>query len=528
MEDNHSLVMKTKKFKTSNRDIKTKSQTNSSLKKLEKCILLIKGDSIFLVILLIGLFLRIFRIEQNFPFDGEVGDNLLDIKNAFIHHQIPVLGPPTSHPWLNFGPLFYWLYGPILWLSKFNPISHQYFAVAIALLTITANYYVIKNIFSKQVAIISSIFISISPMLLFTTRLGRFTFIVPLLVYPFFWILTKLVIGEKKYLFLLFFLLGLMLNFHYTPLFLIPVIIILLFIKKIRVNFKDIILSLGGLLVPLIPLLMYDSQHKFSMILNLALWIPYRILGFLGIYHKNTLTQQVLQENKLSVINFFSFSFTPTPYDSYTIAGLIIFFLILLYVFYQLYSGYKNKKLVNSWLILFVWMSVGFIALFIHGNVPLHYFVPLFPIPFILFSLLLTDLLKHRLGKVFTIGIIIFFVITNFYYYFWSNWYYQPEKSSAYVDGLISYNSRKAVAQFIVNNALHNRYQLRRIGYNDFFAKQFAQNYLYLLWWYGNEPVNKAKLTYTIVENGSQLSHIKRPTDEEFVVKNVIVLKSTR
>ncbi|OGM26426.1 hypothetical protein A2692_05065 [Candidatus Woesebacteria bacterium RIFCSPHIGHO2_01_FULL_39_95] len=41
---------------------------------------------------------------------------------------------------------------------------------------------------------------------------------------------------------------------------------------------------------------------------------------------------------------------------------------------------------------------------------------------------------------------------------------------------------------------------MSRVGPNDQFEGDFAQNYIYLLWLRGNEPVNGQKLTYTIYE----------------------------
>src|SRR5579864_8311577 len=111
-----------------------------------------KEHILFFLIFILAVILRIYRIDHNFLFTAEVGDNLLDIKNAFFHGEIPLKGPPTSHPWLSFGPLFYWIYGPILILSGFNPISHAYFGVAVSLLTLLANYFFIKKIFSNKIA----------------------------------------------------------------------------------------------------------------------------------------------------------------------------------------------------------------------------------------------------------------------------------------------------------------------------------------------------------------------------------------
>jgi GT2 family glycosyltransferase len=486
-----------------------------------------KEEAFFVLTLLLAIFLRFYKIQQNFPFDGEVGDNLLDIKNAFIYHHIPLKGPPTSHPWLSFGPLFYWLYGPVLFLSQFNPVSHAYFAACIAVLLIVANFYFLKNIFSKHVAIISSFLITISPLYLFATRLGRFTFFVSLLIYPFLWLLYKILNGEKKYFFWLCLMFGIMLNFHYTPLFLIPVVLLLFFIKKVTLNWKDITLSITGFFLPLTPLLFYDSQHAFSMSKNLLLWIPYRILGFLGIYHKNNVTQSVLHEDSLSFLNFFSFSFTPTAYNSYTFIGIVIFLLILLFLVLKIISFYQKKTLSTIWLILIAWTGIGFLALFIHGSAPLHYFVPLLPFPIIFFSLFLSQIWEKKFGKHLVFFILILLTVINCYYLFSSNWFSIPEKKSPYDNTIISYDTHKKIAKFIVNDAKGKPYILKRVGYNDIFEKQFAQNYIYLLWWYGNEPVSKAKITYTIVEDGNRLLKVKKKTSKVYLFQNIFILKDT-
>src|SRR5258706_1472328 len=136
------------------------------------CIKQIKIEHVLLIcILVIGIFLRWYKIEHNFNFTAEVGDNLLDIKNAFIQKYIPLKGPPTSHPWLSFGPLFYWIYGPILILAHFNPLSHAYFSLVIGILILVANYFFIKRLFSSTVAVISTFLLAISPLYIMTTAL---------------------------------------------------------------------------------------------------------------------------------------------------------------------------------------------------------------------------------------------------------------------------------------------------------------------------------------------------------------------
>lgn len=484
-----------------------------TLLKAEEFILRLRSYLPIIFIIILAVFLRFYRISENFWFDGEIGDNLLDIKNAILSHHIPLHGPPTSHPWLYFGPLFYWLYGPILYLSNFNPVSHAYFGAFVSTLIVIINYFVVKRMFNNRVALLSSYFIAISPLFLFFSRVARFFSIVPLLVYPFIWFLYKASNGEKKYLFWMALLFGLMLNFHYTLLMLVPLIIMVFTIKKIKLTIKDIFIALVGFFIPLSPLLYFDSSHNFKMVTNLLLWIPYRIAGFLGMYDKNTVNLHIVQENGLSFFEFVSRSFIP---QTYSIFGFL--FIVALIVF--LFSKLKNIRTISfPFLIILLWLFWGFLAIFIHGSPPPHYFVPLLSIPILLFSCFLNDISFYRKGAIITMIILITITIVNTRYYFSDQWFYKENK------GLPSYALQKKVAHFIIDDAKGVEFNLKRVGSNDQFEKNYAQNYIYLLWWYGNEPKEKAKITYTIYEDLKKLSHKTDENRKFFQIGNIAISK---
>ncbi|MDE2589155.1 MAG: glycosyltransferase family 39 protein, partial [Patescibacteria group bacterium] len=346
-------------------------------------------------------------------FDGEIGDNLLDIKNYYLHQTIPLLGPPTSHPWLYFGPLFYWLYGPVLILSKFNPVSYTYFGTVFSCLVILANYVVIKKLFSTSTALISSYLIAISPLFLDFAKNSRFFTLIPFIAYPFLFVLYKISSKATSAFFLIGLLLGIMLNFHYTPLMLIPFIASILFIKRITPTKKQILYLFGGFIIPLSPFFLYDLLHGFVMTRNLLLWIPYRILGFLGLYHKNTLSGFVLKEDTLSFGNFFSTSFFHT---GNSMLGYILF-AVLLFIFLVVIN--KTKK-PNRFPLLFIllWGIWGLVAIFVHGNPPSHYFVPILSFPVIVGSILLSKLWQSYWGKV-VVAVLLFTIsVINILFFF--------------------------------------------------------------------------------------------------------------
>lgn len=474
----------------------------------------ITKEKIFLaIIFIIGFYVRFKYVQLNAGFDGEVGDNLLDIKNAYLAHQIPLHGAPTSHPWLYFPPLFYWIYGSILILSNFNPLSHSYYGATISFLTLIALYIFCKKIFNEKVGIIASLLTAFAPLFLSASIIGRFIYTVPLFALLFYLLLIQVTEGKKKNLIWLFFTLGILLNFHYSTLFFIPVIFTVIYIKRISFSIKEWITSLFAFLIPVSPLLIFDSKNHFSMLKNFFLWIPYRIAGFFGLYHKNTVSVRVLEENNQSLLQFFSSSFFP----HFNAIGIIIALLTIGYILFLLFKAIKQRSTTNALLVLFSCLIWGIIATSIHGNPPAHYYVPLFPLPIIFFSLFLTSLTAQWMKKLITI-LLSFLCLYNFLFAFNLN----------LIKNHVTYATKQKIAHYIVQNAHGEKYTLQRIGYNDFYTKNFAQNYIYLLWWYGNEPVEKAALTYIIVEDKNRMPKIQNAQTIKIIDNGEIIKVKNR
>ncbi|MFH0863679.1 MAG: glycosyltransferase family 39 protein [Candidatus Gottesmanbacteria bacterium] len=439
-----------------------------------------RKNLIILAIFILGAFLRLYRIEENFIFSPEVGHNFLAVKNAFASNQIALVGPPTSHPWLYFGPLFYWSIGPLLWLFKFNPLIGAYFGAVFGIITIILNYLVIKKIFNQTIAIFSSFIIAISPLWIQFSREARFFSLVLPLTY------ILLISIYIKNFFFIGLSLAVLLNFHYSPLVFFPFIITLVLIKKLKVNKQKIIELFIGLIIPSLPLLIYDSTHKFQMVLNLLIWFPYRLAGFIGFIPKNTVSQETVQGGINNFYKFINLSFLP---DGNRLT--IILFLIMV-----IFSVLKFRQIF-----IWLWLGWGLSALFIHGNPPLHYFLPLFPIPIIIFSYFLAQLWHNIIGKITVLFILLILFTVNLTFYFSSQWFFLPQDRIWPNTDYVPYKIQLNMVNTIIKDAHGKPYNLTRVGPYDYFAGNFAQNYQYLAWWMGNEPVQeKTNLRYTIYE----------------------------
>lgn len=101
-------------------------------------------------------------------------------------------------------------------------------------------------------------------------------------------------------------------------------------------------------------------------------------------------------------------------------------------------------------------------------------------------------------------------------------------------DGFIPYNLIEKTAYFIVKDSQNKSIQIKRVGLNDNFGGDFAQNYQYLMWKAGNEPVKigdlaikniKPEIVYTIIENTSFDTNGSKYRNV-YYIKNIKILKN--
>lgn len=437
---------------------------------------MIKNNILIVLIFVLALFLRFYKLPENLIFHGELGHNYLAVKEFVLEGDLPLIGPPTSHPWLWFGPMFYWIIAPVLILFDFSPVGPAYFFAFISSLVVLINFVFIKNLINKKVAYISSFLISISPYFLEVAREARFFSLIIPLFYFFLYFLSKIHKGEDAFI-KLGVVFGLMLSFHYTPLILLPVIIYVVVINKNKI--KNLVKFMLGILTPLIPLLVYDVQTGFSMTYRLLLWVPYRIFGFVGLYPKNNISLNSVINTAETVSIFLSKLFIPLTSNSVSLL-MILIGLPVIYFF--------NKQKLLA-MIFFT----GLVGLFVHGDPPSHYFYILLPIPIIFVSILFSLLSKYKVVLAFGLGSLF---IVNLHFYF-NRWFRSYEVGAGIT---IPYQVQKEAVKALLIDSRGREFRVERVGLSDEFEDDYAQNYIYLLWLEGGKPVKNSKLTYTFVE----------------------------
>ena len=404
---------------------------------------------------------------------AEIAQHYLEIIKL-LDGQWLLQGPLTSHSWLRLSATPYYLFFSFFALFRFHPLTLNYLWMITSVLLIPLNYFVVKKVFDKKTAMFSSLLLVVSPLFLGLLKLPSFfNFISPL----FYFLLLSI---RSKKIWLVFLIISFMSNLHTAAFMLLPFFIGIFLIIK-RFNIKQAIFSFIAFLIPQLSFIINDFFSNFSMTKNLLLWIPYKLINFITGKTLGLNSKPVPDETLKNIFDFIKLNFLPVNF--HWSLGVLILFMIFFY--------FRKRKTLFIEKVLFLWLIFRLVILMIHKNPPLHYFMPLYFIPLILFSRILT-LINQSLAK----SIILLFLIVNIFFIF------QKTKLS---EEFIPYEKEEKIARSIIQNARGRKFSLSRQGPFDNYTDQFKQNYEFILWWLGNRPVKNAKLNYLIVENKSSI-----------------------
>lgn len=425
-----------------------------------------------------GAFLRIYGFDRFSSLTSEVAQHYLEIIK--LESGLTLLsGPLTSHEWLRLSATPYYLFYPIFSLLDFHPLSLGYLWTLTGILLVPLNYFIVKTILDSKTAFYSTLIITASPLYLNINRIpGFFNFVIPL-TYILVFIIFRISKGSLRSIWAGSLVLGLMSTLHAASFMLVPFFLgVLLYLRKLTVSrFIGIMFIISAINI---PYLANDFSMGFSMTAKLLLWIPYKFVNFLTGKVVGIEKTIVADTTFVDISDFIKSGFLPEYF--HWIAGAVIFGFIASY--------FLTKKGGVFERILFAWMVFGILVLLIHKNPPIHYFIPLFPIPVILISKIIS-------GMRFGIFIPATVMLINLVYFFLT----PAGLDSAEKSGFIPYKNQLKIAEIIITKSEGRGFSLSRVGQFDNYVDEFRQNYEYLLWWLGNRPVSKSDLHFVIIES---------------------------
>jgi len=370
---------------------------------------------ILLLILLVALFLRLFKLNQLFYFSMD--EALIAFRAlGLFQYKRPFLIGGISPLQVHLPPYFYYLASIFLAIFNFNPAGWGIWAALIGILTIISLYFFTKKIINKNAAIITSILYATSFTAVFFDRHFWPLSFNPILTILTLFLLTKLNKKSIKHYFLLFLSLAFVLTADPSniPLLLTVLIFLIKNIKKLKSKFIYTSASVIGAIF-LTPLLLFDLRHN---------WQNFK--GVNKLFNTASINQFSLQKfidslllvPRTMVRFFYSPETNITQLHSYCIPfasarqhnlPIILVALSITILIWFLFSAKKPIEKTISYLILFYIFGITLFGV-LGFSIFDHYLTGLLPVFAFIFAKILT-----KLPKLLTIIFLTVFIVLNLY-----------------------------------------------------------------------------------------------------------------
>lgn len=279
---------------------------------------------ILFIILIIASFLRFYNFPTRISFDRDASLDALVSRYGSTSLQFPLVGPFSSAAPITTGPWYYYqmIITGIILPTPYAPwIS---FALT-SILMVFAMYKIGTILIGKRFGLLLAAIASISPVQVsLSTGLGNASVLGQFGAIAI-WLFLETAVNKKPlfYLWLLGFLVGVCINFHFQAILLIPLFIAVFLIQKQLV--KSFMVLFSGFLISFLPLLAFDANNHWY---NLTHTFEFIVLGKnAAIEIKRWLTYIFDFHNSLSA----SVLGLPQPFAILTLLGGMSANLILLY-----------------------------------------------------------------------------------------------------------------------------------------------------------------------------------------------------
>src|SRR3989304_5417269 len=124
----------------------------------------------FIAAIAIAAFLRLYNFEGFVTFLGDQGRDAIVVKRILTGEHLPAIGAPTSVGQVYLGPFYYYFIAPWLLIFRNNPIGPAFGVAIFSCLYLLINYLIVTKLFDKKIAVISTILLSFSTVLIDLSR----------------------------------------------------------------------------------------------------------------------------------------------------------------------------------------------------------------------------------------------------------------------------------------------------------------------------------------------------------------------
>lgn len=464
-------------------------------------LLRLNKNKIFLgVILAFALYITTYQIHELMPFIGDQGWYLLSARDTLITGEIPLIGIPSSHPWLHQGAYWTYILIPLLAIFNYDPLSATYFSTVLHLITIVVLYMFCSKFFSERIGLFTAFLYATSPLIIHHARMPYHTSPIPFLTVLFFYAINLWIKGKTVYFPIAIFLLAILYNFEIATLLLTIVLLIILifgFLKKTKwfreiFTKKILLLALFGFVLPMSPMLIYDFYHGFPQTIMVIVWVGYKILLSFGFQPINAGSSET---NYTAVVQFIAESYKRLVYLPSNLVAFTLGVFSFGFFFRELFIQTRTKLFKVEFVLLGLFLFVCTIGIIATKTTSEAYLPVLFPLLILSLALFFDKLiqLKPRLLLV-IIVILVLMTIGNIS---------SMIKENFFITRGAQYSDMLSVADKIVTEAAGKNFQLVGTGIGSE-HESFLMKYEYLVWIKGRTPSENEQSLRFIIEETSR------------------------
>lgn len=362
------------------------------------------------ILFLLAFLLRITGL-LNIQIGGDFAEHWM-VAGKIVEEGFRPLSGPTASVNHNFylGPFYYYFLSISYWLGKGNYISAIVFFSFFNSLSIYPLYYISAKWFKTNTILKILVLYTCSSYLIQIQSFPWHPYLLPAFTIWILFLISRLSNNVIRFLPIIFFLCGILLQIHATALLLLPV----LFIELIRrgVILRYYIISLPFFLITFLPWIISVIHSGNSIlipvwtILNPAkvhcdffLWLRSHGNGeYCFQYFRNT--------------HFVLKTFAVTIFGSTGIAAVLSVTLILITILKRFRKPVKKYPLFINWLFI-----PAILFLTYSNNVHLHYFLIFVPLPIFIGALLFDFINERRKPRLANISYWMIIIINLFHYF---------------------------------------------------------------------------------------------------------------
>ena len=231
-----------------------------------------KETVLLITVLIVGAFLRLYRIDEYMTFLGDEGRDVIVVGRLLTEGDLILVGPGTSIGNMYLGPLYYYMMAPALFLARYSPAGPAIQIALLGIATIFFVWFVGREWFGKKVALIAAFLYTIAPTVIIYSRSSWNPNIMPffslLCIYGLWKIWQKY---EWKWLVVIAVSFAFTLQSHYLALILMPILGIFWLFTVLKIRRTGKIKSFmqhtayAAIFFALLmsPLVIFDARHDW-------------------------------------------------------------------------------------------------------------------------------------------------------------------------------------------------------------------------------------------------------------------------